>query len=109
MKIEDMNKDEKSLLLFFECAAVDYGGLCKGAHMNAEDIAIAKQWNESGFVKFGRIASKDIKSPAAGGRFPNTNWVILSDEAWKLAHEERRARQKRIEKSITVERLGLES
>lgn len=109
MELENMSKDERSLLLFFECSAVDYGGLLQGARMNADDHTIVKRWNESGFVMYGRISSQDINSPAAGGQFPCTHWVVLSDKAWNLAHEERRARQQRMEKQITVERIGLEA
>lgn len=35
-------RDEKSLLLYFETQAVDYGGTLEGVRMNADDFAIAK-------------------------------------------------------------------
>ena len=35
--------DEKSLLLYFETQAVDYGGLIESARMNDADFAKAKE------------------------------------------------------------------
>ena len=40
-----LSKDEKSLLLFLETRAVDYGGRVNVQHMNLEDMEIAKRWN----------------------------------------------------------------
>lgn len=102
--MEISTKDEKSLLLFFETAAVDYGGTLESIRMNAEDFAIAKRWNETGFVKFGRIAFKDIKNHAGIAR---DHWCVLSEEAWNLAHAERRARCERLMAGLKVERKGL--
>ena len=42
-QLTDMTKDERSLLLFFETAATDYGGLVDPRHMNAEDWKIARK------------------------------------------------------------------
>lgn len=89
MKLEEMNKDERSLLLFLETRAVDYGGRVNGQHMNADDYQIAKRWNETGFIKFGRIRFKDVNRDGA-------DWVFLSEEAWELARQERRARAERM-------------
>ena len=45
------------------------------------------------FIKYGRIRFSDIKES-----FTTRNcWVKLSKEAWKLAHQERIARFKRLE------------
>lgn len=52
-----MTKQQRSLLLFLETQAVDHGGLVKGEHMNADDFAQARRWNESGFLRFSRIPS----------------------------------------------------
>jgi len=87
--LETMSKDERSLLLYLECRSVDYGGRVDALHMNAEDLTIAKKWNEEGFIEFGRIVYRNITN--AG-----TQFVKFSEEAWKLAHEERRARFNRM-------------
>lgn len=102
-RLEDMNKDERSLLLYFECQAVDYGGKIDARRMNDIDFRIAKEWNEIGFVRFGRIASGDIKSY---GRTQFDHWCVLSEHAWDLAHEERRARNVRLEERFDVHRNG---
>jgi len=83
-----MTKNEKSLLLFLETQAVDHGGALDGRHMNADDFAIAVRWRDEGFLRrFERI-------PAAllGAYHPRTHIVVLSPEAFVLAHSERLAR-----------------
>lgn len=101
-----MSHDELSLLLFFETAAVDRGGVLESARMNAGDFAIAKRWNESGFVRFGRIAFKDINNR---GTNPSDHWCVLSEEAWIAAHAERRSRSERLTSRLTVARKGIDS
>ena len=103
MKIEDMNKDERSLLLYFECQAVDYGGKIDVRRMNEIDMELAKEWNSTGFVHFGRIAARDIQ------KLPSnifSHWCVLSEEAWIEAHRERRVRNVRVEKTLRVHRNG---
>ncbi len=87
-KLKGMSRDEKSLLLFLETRQVDYGGRVNLVHMNKEDIDIAKKWNDKGFIGFGRIVARNINSDGS-------SWCKLSDEVWKLAHKERKARAKR--------------
>lgn len=89
MKLEDISKDERSLLLFFETRAVDYGGRVNLAQMNDIDISIANGWNEKKFIEFGRIV---IRNHNGDG----TYWCKLSEDAWILAHEERRKRFERM-------------
>lgn len=94
-------KDERSLLLFLETCAVDDYGWVRGAHMNAEEFAKAKEWNASGFVKFGRIFMRGdalgrVNRNNGGMRAPRTNWCELSDQAWDEAAAERRARAARL-------------
>jgi hypothetical protein len=101
MKIEDMNKDERSLLLYFECQAVDYGGKIDARRMNGIDFEIAKRWNEEGFVRFGRIYSGDIAHNF-------DHWCVLSEAAWTEAHRERRARNVRVERALNVHRNGID-
>lgn len=102
--MELTTNSEKSLLLYFETQAVDYGGKLESVRMNTDDFAIAKRWNEAGFVQFGRIAFHDIKKNAGVAR---DHWCVLSDEAWKLAHAERRARCERVMAKISEQRIGL--
>lgn len=102
--MELTTRDEKSLLLYFETQAVDYGGTLESARMNADDFAIAKRWHEAGFVHFGRIAFNDITTHNGVAR---DHWCVLSEEAWTLAHAERRARCERAMAILKVERKGL--
>lgn len=97
-------RNEKSLLLYFETQAVDYGGTLESVRMNADDFAIVKRWNEEGFVHFGRIAFHDIKRHGGVAR---DHWCVLSEEAWTLAHAERRARCERVMATLKVGRNGL--
>ena len=85
--IDEMSKDEKSLLLYLESRAVDHGGLVSSPQMNDEDRAIAKRWNEEGFLKYSRIPSYLLNT--AHGM---SNCVELTDEAWETAAALRRAR-----------------
>lgn len=89
-KHSELTKDELSLILFFECAAVDYGGKVDIRRMNADDFKIAEKWNKEGFVEFERIAFKSLTNDN------KTYAVFLSDSAWEIAHYERRARCKRL-------------
>ena len=93
MKLSEMTKDERSLLLYFETAAVDQRGLVDQRRLNDADRKIAERWAKSGFVEYGRVAFSYIVKNA-NGIF--TSWVKLSEEAWRLAHEERRARAGRM-------------
>ncbi|WP_019584506.1 hypothetical protein [Thioalkalivibrio sp. ALE16] len=86
-----MTNEEKSLLLYMEARAVDHGGLIDARRMNEADMAIAQRWNESGFIRFGRLASESLPMPCG-----SAHWCSLSDDAWFHAHAERRARHARI-------------
>lgn len=102
----EMTKDEKSLLLYLEQCAVDYGGKLEGIHMNSNDFAIANCWNESGFVRSGRIAFHDIKKSS---QHKFDRWCVLSDAAWTVASTERRARCQRLMDKLKVQRFGLDT
>lgn len=102
-KLEDMDRNERSLLLYFESVATDYGGKIDARRMNNTDFDIAKRWNDEGFARFGRIAASDIKSY---GKTQFDHWCVLSDHAWELAHEERRARFERLQERLDVHRNG---
>ena len=103
----ELTKEEKSLLLYMETQAVDYGGKLQSVRMNADDFDVAKRWNESGFVLFGRIAANDHVTRGSSGKYLCTHWCVLSDEAWEAAHTERRARCQRLMDKLTVRRIGL--
>ena len=96
MELSEMTGDEKSLLLFLECRSVDHGGLVDPQHMSKIDVDIAKRWNDSGFVGFGWLASDCLPM-----RSSSTHWCELSEEAWFLAHAERRERYKRMNEKRT--------
>ena len=87
-------KDECSLLLYLETRCVDYGGILDTRHMNDEDVAILERWKEEGFIDYGRVAFKTI--PEAPGCRHWTEWVALSEEAWKEAFAQRIARFTRV-------------
>ena len=86
-----MTKDQISLLLFFECAAVDHGGLLSSQQMNKEDFEISKRWSKTGYVTLERIHSSHL------GRFGSkkTHCVKLSEEAHIEAGKQRLERAKR--------------
>ncbi len=88
----ELTREEKNLLIYFETCCVDQYGKVSRYCMNQEDFQIAKKWNENGFVKFGRIISKDIKNDL-------TNWCELSEQAWLAAHSARKERAIRMMQS----------
>jgi len=103
--LDTMTSDERSLLLYLETRAVDHGGLVDTIHMNKEDMDIAKEWDKEGFVKFGRIKFHSIAVIVVSGRTKaSTYWCELSDEAWNLAHAERKARCLRIMSRQTIDK-----
>lgn len=87
--LTQLSSQERSLLLFLECCAVDYGGMVDTKRMSSDDIETAKRWSSEGFIEFGRICASDLSRHGS-------HWVRLSERAWVLAHEERRARFERI-------------
>ena len=88
-RLKTMSRDERSLLLFLETRQVDYGGRVNLQHMNKEDMEIAKKWDDEKFIGFGRIVVRNIN-------LDGSSWCKLSEEAFKLAHKERKARAKRM-------------
>ena len=101
MKLILMTPTERSLLLYLEACAVDSVGKINGSKMNNEDFTIAARWNNGGFISFGRIPHHDAARTGA------THWVRLSDDAWELAHKERRSRSERMSKEFPYEREGI--
>lgn len=90
--MKQFNKDEQSLLMYFETKIVDNNGKVAGARMNDVDFEVAKRWNEQKFILFERIPFHNINKNKA---IPDTHQVKFSDEAWKLAHKFRRERGER--------------
>lgn len=87
--LRPLSKEEASLLLYFESCAVDKGGAVSQQRMNREDFDLAEAWDESGFLKFGRINSHCLT-------VDRTHWVELSELAWAVAAAERKARAVRM-------------
>jgi hypothetical protein len=93
MKLSEMSKDERSNLLYIECCAVDQGGLVDARKINDEDLEILRSWDAKGFITFSRISFDSLQLLVDKNK---SYLVTLSEGAWKLAHEERRARSKRM-------------
>lgn len=89
-KLENLTKAEKSLLIYFETCATEYGGKVDMRKISNDEFNLAKTWDEDKFIEFGRIKFEDITIPHF------SYFVFLSDDAWNLAHQERRARFNRI-------------
>ena len=77
----------ESLLLYLETCAVDNNGRVCSTKMREPDFVIAEEWNKSGFVRFGRIEKDSVTGIC-------WYWCELSDAAWNVAHDLRRARGK---------------
>ncbi len=74
--------------MYLETREVDYGYVDM-RHVNTDDFQIIQRWRGKGFIQFGRMASEYL-TPT------RSHWVKLSDDAWRLVHEERKARAKRV-------------
>ncbi len=90
MKLSEMTKQEKSLLVYLEVCLVDSTGKINGVNIDNQDIDILKRWSKLGFIDYGRIHSSHIHD-----RYTCT-WCTFSNEAWKLAHKERKLRSNRM-------------
>lgn len=94
---ELLTKDERGLLLYLETCAVDAGGLIDVRKMNEDDFAIARRWDAEGLIAFGRLPGALVFSRKKNNPYRHlSNYVILSPDAWQLAHAERRARSARL-------------
>jgi len=96
------NKDEISLLIFFETCLVDtYGGKVKGAMMNEIDMNIAEKFERLGLIQFERIPFKEMERLRKKliMSTPYTHTVRFIDEdAWTLVYKWRRERAERLVK-----------
>lgn len=91
--MDEMTKDERSLLLYLESRAVDNAGRVDTLRMNHDDNKILERWTSTGFVESGRICFADVRGSQTR---QESAWVKLSDEAFRLAHAERKARALRL-------------
>lgn len=82
--MKELTKDQKILLLYLECMAVE-GGIVDMGRMNSDDMRQAILWNDIGFIGFGRICAGDIRR---GG----SHWVQLTEASWQVAAFLRRSR-----------------
>lgn len=87
--IDTLTKDEKLLLLFAECACVDYGGIYQPERLNDDDREILEQWKLEGFCDYGRVASQHLNPK-------RMVWLRLSEEAMRMAHTLREQRASRM-------------
>lgn len=81
--MSEMHEKAVSLLLYLETCAVDNGGLVDGRRMNKEEFALARKWNDEGFLFFGRRLLSEIKVPG------NTHYVVLTRSSFAMAGNER--------------------
>jgi len=88
--LNELTREERSLLLYLEGRVVDNSGSLDMNHVDFLDRKILEFWAKNGFIEYGRIAYKDAM------RIHAAEWCRLSPEAWALAHEERRARAERV-------------
>lgn len=97
-KKPSIERQELSLLLYLETCAVDHAGKVEAQRMNKDDFEIADRWAASTFIAFSRLPSWYMLNH--GGTMQFTHRVILSEDAWLMAHAERRERSKRVNKDF---------
>jgi hypothetical protein len=105
MNVEDMTKDERNLLLYFEDCMVNQMGCVQPSRMNDIDFDIAKDWHDDKFISFVRCPFAFIEKDRrdrVGGSY--THLVLLSNDAWKIAHILREARGNRQFSSLVEKR-----
>ena len=99
METKDMTKDARSLLLYLETCATDAIGKVDDCRINDIDREIIGEWKSSKFIQYGRVKFEDVKDSSI-------NWVILSKEAWTLAHKLRKEKGIRMIKNRPFGRVG---
>lgn len=87
-KAEDLSKDEKSILVYVECCAVDAGGLLEGQRMNAADHEALRKFKAAGLLDYGRVPARLLGTGARNW----THWCDLNAVGWSLASELRKLR-----------------
>jgi len=86
---ETLNKDERTLLLFFETCLVDHNGKVATRHMNDIDREIAKKWTEEGFISFKRLPLAEVEDKVT---YALTYKVRFSEQAFEITHTLRKER-----------------
>jgi len=79
---------ERRLLMYFETCLVDQSGRVEGCRMNDTDMALAREFEEAGLIKFGRLLYSEmirLKKMNLPQKF--THWVQFSGEAWARSHK----------------------
>lgn len=93
LTLENISRDQRSILMYAETCAVDYGGLLEGSKMNAADLAALSTLIDGGILTFGRIPGRLVGT----FRRPITHWCELTEAGWALSHQLRRARAAKVE------------
>jgi hypothetical protein len=89
VNIESMSKGEKSLLLYLESRATNHSGLINVSQINKEEIDICNRWNKKGFIQFGRVVARNVRSYCF-------MWCKLPESTFKIAHKLRKERADRM-------------
>lgn len=92
--VENLDRDQRSIVLYAESVCVDNGGLLEGQRMNATDHANLDLLQTHGFLRWGRIPFAVLDARPAHFTSRPTHWVVLTEEGWALAHAARRQRSK---------------
>ena len=92
MKLSEMTREERSLLLYLESCLVESRGRVNLQRTNNGDMTIIDKWNNEKFIKKGRIVIDKYMETSG------SMWVEFSNSAWELAHEERKNRSTRMTK-----------
>lgn len=93
MRLEDLDKTERSCLCYLETCAVDQSGLVEAVKMNQEDMNAIEKFKAAGFLVFHRIPASMLRHRA---RRDYTNWVRLTEAGWEMAAKCRRLRAEQI-------------
>jgi len=91
----ERSKDFFSLALFLETQLVDYGGMVVTAHMNSEDMDLAKDMEGEGLIIFKRLPGRYVFNRKKNIRKASYR-VDFSEKMWEIAHKERRDRATRL-------------
>jgi len=91
----ERSKDFFSLALFLETQLVDHGGEVVTAHMNSEDMDIAKDMEKEGLITFKRLPGGYVFGKTGNSRKASYR-VEFNEKMWEIAHRERRDRAERL-------------
>ena len=97
----ERSEDFFSLALFLETQLVDYGGMVVTAHMNSEDMDLAKDMEGEGLITFKRLPGKYVFNSKRNLRRASCR-VEFNEKMWEIAHKERRDRADRVMKKVDI-------